>query len=59
MLFAGRKESDVGEQLRKTCRQQAYSQEARLMELLADEEADKERTPDNGELEGSGNDFEG
>jgi len=34
-------------------------EEARLMELLADEEADEERIPDNGELEGSGDDFEG
>ena len=27
--------------------------------IVADEEADKERTPDDGELEGSGDDFEG
>ena len=45
-LLAGRKKSDVGEQLRKTRRRQAYSEEARLMELLVDEEADEERTPD-------------
>jgi hypothetical protein len=29
------------------------------MELLVDEEQDKERIPDDGELEGSGNDFDG
>ena len=34
---------------------------ARLMELLANEDADEEiqRIPDDGELEGSGDDFEG
>lgn len=59
LLFAGQKESDVDEQLRRTRRQQAYTEEARLMELLADEEADEERIPDDGELEGSGDDFDG
>jgi len=59
LLFAGRKESDVDEQLRRTRRQQAYTEEAWLMELLADEEADEERIPDDGELEGSGDDFDG
>lgn len=29
------------------------------MELLADKEADEERIPDDGELESSGDDFEG
>jgi hypothetical protein len=29
------------------------------MELLADEEADEERVPDDGELDGSGDDFDG
>ena len=29
------------------------------MELLVDEEADEERIPDDGELEGSGDDFDG
>jgi len=29
------------------------------MELLADEEADEDRVPDDGELEGSGDDFNG
>ena len=59
LLFAGQKESDVDEQLRWTRWRNAYTEEARLMELLADEEADKERTLDDGELEGSGDDFEG
>ena len=53
------KESDVDEQLRRTRRRQAYTEEARLMELLADEEADEARIPDDGELEGSGDDFDG
>jgi hypothetical protein len=59
LLFAGRKESDINEQLRWTRRQQAYTEEARLMELLADEEADEKRIPDDRELEGSGDDFDG
>ena len=29
------------------------------MELLVDEELDKERIPNDGELEGSGDDFDG
>ena len=29
------------------------------MELMADQEAGKERIPDDGELEGSGDNFEG
>jgi len=59
LLFSGRKETDIDEQLRRAWQWQAYTQEARLMELLADEEADEERMPDAGELEGSGNDYEG
>ena len=31
----------------------------RLMELLVDKEEDEERIPDAGELEGSGDDFDG
>jgi hypothetical protein len=58
LLFGGRKEVDVDEQLRRVARRQAYTEEARLMELLADEEADEERVPDAGELEGSGDDFD-
>jgi len=58
LLFAGRKESDIDEQLRRTRRRQGYTEEAQLMELLADEEADEERIPDDGELEGSGDDFD-
>ena len=45
--------------MRQNRRKQAYTEEARLMELLADEEADEERVPDDGELEGSGDDFDG
>jgi hypothetical protein len=59
LLFAGRKETDVDKQLRCIRRRQAYTEEAWLMELLVDEEADEERVPDDGELEGSGNDFDG
>ncbi|KAF8888469.1 ribonuclease H-like domain-containing protein [Gymnopilus junonius] len=59
LLFGGRKETDIDEQLRRGLRRQAYSEEARLMELLANEEEDEERILDDGELEGSGDDFEG
>jgi len=59
LLFAGRKEIDIDEQIRRNRRKQAHTEEARLMELLADEEADEDRVPDDGELEGSGDDFEG
>ncbi|GLB45578.1 putative protein of unknown function (DUF 659) [Lyophyllum shimeji] len=59
LLFAGRKETDIDERVRRIRRQQAYTEEVRLMELLADEEADEERIPDDGELEGSGDDFDG
>jgi len=59
LLFGGWKESDFDEQLRRTRRRQAYTEEARLMELLVNEETDDERIPDDGELEGSGDDFEG
>ena len=38
---------------------QAYIQEAQLMKLLADEEADEERMPHKRELEGLDNDYEG
>ncbi|KAF8883349.1 hypothetical protein CPB84DRAFT_1750692 [Gymnopilus junonius] len=59
LLFGGRKETDIDEQLRRGLRRQAYSEEARLMELLANEEEDEERILDDGELEGSSDDFEG
>ncbi len=59
LLFAGQKEIDIDKQIWRNRRKQAYTEEARLMELLADEEADEERVPDDGELEGSGDDFEG
>jgi hypothetical protein len=58
LLFTGCKESEINEQLRHTCRQQAYTEEARLMELWADEEADEDRIPDDGELDGSGDNFD-
>lgn len=47
LLFAARKETDIDEQLRRTRRCQAYTEEARLMELLADEEMNEERIPDD------------
>ena len=59
LLFGGHKETDIDQQMQRIRRQQAYTQEARLMELLADEEADEHRIPDDGELAGSGDDFEG
>ena len=43
LLFAGQKELEVDEQLRKTHQCQAYTEETRLMELLTDEEADKKK----------------
>ena len=58
-LFGGRKEASVDEQMRRAHRRQAHTEEARLMELLIDEELDEERIPDDGELEGSGDDFDG
>ena len=45
--------------MRQAHRHQAHTEEARLMELLIDEELDKERISDDGELEGSGNNFYG
>ena len=45
------------EQTRRARQRQVYMEEARLMELLMDEELDEERIPDEGELEGSGDDF--
>jgi hypothetical protein len=59
LLFGGRKETNVDEQRRRANRRQVYTEEARLMELLVDEEQDEERIPDDGELEGSGDDFDG
>ena len=59
LLFAGRKEVDAEVQQQQNRRQAAYTEEARLMELLADEEADEAAVPDDGELEGSGDDFYG
>lgn len=58
LLFGGRKETEDA-QMRRIRRQQAYTEEAQLMELLADEEADEDRIPDDGKLEGSGDDFDG
>ena len=49
----------VDEQLRQAARQQEYTAEVCLIELLADKEADKERIPDAGELEGSSDNFDG
>jgi len=48
----------IDEQLRRAWEWQAYTQEAQLIELLADEEVDEERMPDNKELEGLDNDYE-
>ncbi|GLB43957.1 hypothetical protein LshimejAT787_1501410 [Lyophyllum shimeji] len=59
LLFGGRKKTDIDQQIRRIRRQQAYIEEALLMELLAAGEEDKERIPDDGELEGSGDDYDG
>lgn len=58
LLFAGRAETDVNKQLERTRRQNAHTEEACLMELLVDE-VEGEQYPDDGELEGSGDDFDG
>ena len=58
-MFGGQKDVDIDEQLRQMSLQQAYMEEAHLMELLVDEEADEERIPNDWELEGSGDDFDG
>ncbi|KAF8233794.1 hypothetical protein L208DRAFT_1377167 [Tricholoma matsutake] len=47
LLFGGWKDTDIDEQVRWICRQKAHTEEVRLMELLADEEADEERIPDD------------
>jgi len=59
LLFGKEKEVSTDEQTRRARRCQAYTEEARLMVLLIDEELDEERIPDDGELEGSGKDFDG
>jgi len=59
LLFGKEKEVSTDEQTRRACRCQVYTEEARLMELLIDEELDEERIPDDGELEGLGEDFDG
>ena len=64
---ASSKRSDMGllpawgktEQIAYSGPREAYTEEPRLMELLADEEADEDRLPDDGELEGLGDDFNG
>ncbi|KAG6858629.1 hypothetical protein C0995_015230, partial [Termitomyces sp. Mi166 len=58
LLFSGRKETDIDQQICRMRQRAAHTEEAWLMELLADEEADEDRIPDDGELEGSSNDFE-
>jgi len=59
LLFGSQKETSIDEQLRRAHWRQAFTEEARLMELLVAEELDEERIPDDGELEGSGDDFDG
>jgi hypothetical protein len=59
LLFGKQKVTSIDEQVRRAHRRQAFTEEARLMELLVDEELDEERIPDDGELEGSGDDFDG
>ncbi|KAF8164956.1 hypothetical protein B0H34DRAFT_670918 [Crassisporium funariophilum] len=56
LLFGGQKETNIDKQLRQTHYCQAFTDEAQLME---DEEMDKERIPDDRELEKSGDDFDG
>ena len=61
LLFGGQKEVGIDEQMRRAQaaqRRQAFTEEARLMELLVNEELDEERFPHDRELEGSGDDFD-
>lgn len=58
LLFGGRKETSIEKQMERVRRERAYTEEGRLMELLVDE-AEGEAIPDDGELEGSGDDFDG
>jgi hypothetical protein len=58
-LSAGQKEVNIDMQLSWMHWQRAYTAEARLMGLLADKEVNKDRVPDDSELEGSGDDFDG
>lgn len=58
LLFGGRPETTSEQQALNLHRQKAYTEEARLMELLVDEE-EGETILDDGELEGSGDDFDG
>ena len=46
LLFAGRKKVDAEVQQQQNRRQVAYTEEARLMKLLADKEADEVAVPD-------------
>lgn len=59
LLFGSQKETDIDERMRQSQRQQVYTVKTQLMELLADGKADEERIPDDGELEGSGDNFVG
>ena len=59
LLFGGEKERSTDEQARWARQHQAYTKEVRLMELLVNEELDEERIPDDGELEGLGDNFDG
>ncbi|KAF8995328.1 hypothetical protein BDQ17DRAFT_1330640 [Cyathus striatus] len=59
LLFSKRKDVDIDEQEQRHRCQQVYTEEAQLMELLVDEAAGGDPMPDDGELEGSGDDFEG
>jgi len=58
LLFGGRQETPIEQQMLQARREKAYTEEARLMELLVDEE-EGETIPDDDELEGSGDDFDG
>lgn len=58
LLLGGRKVPTEEERLTWTRRQHTHTEEARQMELLIDE-AEGEFIPDDGELEGSGDNFDG
>lgn len=58
LLFSGRQETTIEQEMQRFRCKQAYTEEACLMELLVDKE-EGETILDDGELDGSGDDFDG
>ncbi|KAG6871484.1 hypothetical protein C0995_004150 [Termitomyces sp. Mi166 len=51
------KEEDIDQQIHSIHQRATYTEEAQLMELLANDEADEDRIPDDGELKGLSDNF--